>query len=255
MLKKVMKYEFRAMGRQFLPAYIAVIALAILNGLFLWAGDTSAPAAALARPGAVATSVLFGAFYGMVVFGTLVLTMVLIIRRFYVSLFKDEGYLTNTLPVSADTLIFGKLIAAVCWSIISIIVVSVSFLLVSMPWFVWQDLLDFFIWEHGLLWLASMFVSLVTGILAFYSALAIGQLAKRRKILLAIGAYMGISFVVSVISTVFMLNSGSWWNSIFFGIGGAWTNMMLFGMGFSLAQAVMHYMITRYILKNKLNLE
>ncbi|MCL2843240.1 MAG: hypothetical protein FWE28_07235 [Oscillospiraceae bacterium] len=259
MLRKIMKYEFLATGRLFLPAYIAVVALALFNGILQWAGGDSGLYSAFARADnwAIATNSLLMIVYFMVVFATAVLTTVLIIRRFYTSLFKDEGYLTNTLPVSVDKLLLGKLLPAICWSIISFIVVTISVLILVAQWIVWQDLLFFLDWElMDVLSLLSIVVSLVTGILAFYSALAIGQLAKRRKILLAIGAYIGIVFAVSLISTFLFFNTNtSLIDRFIFGTDQDIINTTLISIGFSLAQAVMHYVIARYILKNKLNLE
>ena len=269
MLRKVMKYEFLASGRQFLPAYIAVMGLGILNALLMWAGNDAAGNvySALYRPTgswAFAAGGLLMVFYYLIVFATAVLTVILIIRRFYMSLFKDEGYLTNTLPVSTDKLLLGKLLTAICWSIISTIVVTISFIIAmsvffTSPWFELRDLFFFFDWGWvDFLGLLSSLVSLITTILAFYSALSIGQLAKRRKILLAIGAFFGMSFAFTFINTILALNIG------FFNIGNFFfgtshhsnpTSAVVLSIGIALAQGAIHYVIARHILKNKLNLE
>ena len=60
-------------------------------------------------------SLLFFAFFTLMVFATIIVwgtiyiaTIVLIIRRFAKTVFGREGYLTNTLPVSAHQLILSN---------------------------------------------------------------------------------------------------------------------------------------------------
>ena len=52
-------------------------------------------------------------FATIIVWGTIyIATIVLIVRRFAKTVFGREGYLTNTLPVSAHQLILSKLLVA-----------------------------------------------------------------------------------------------------------------------------------------------
>jgi len=275
MLGKLMKYEFLATGRQILPAYMGVVLFAVLNRILLeigggfeqfWDGTvTTTPLA----------NIVFGFlifFYVMAIFAVGILTTILIIRRFYINLFKDEGYLANTLPVSVDTHIWGKLIPAACWNIASAIVILVS------VWIILGGVLGRFAIEFAearqyiwsalqaepltvILSLLIFIVSFLVVILAFYSALSIGQLAKRRKILLAIGAYFGMSFLFSIVSTIFQVTfvHNVAHDPFFYSTVGATTDngpvFLLISLGLVLLQGAIHYFITRYILKNKLNLE
>jgi len=265
MLGKVMKYEFLATARQFIPAYIAVMVLAIINGVLLWAGgDRGISQALVTGTGnwAVATNGLLMAFYILMIYSIAILTTVLIIRRFYVSMFKDEGYLTHTLPVSTDTLLFGKLLTAVCWSIISTVVVSISFLIFIGPWIseVWSDMIVLLSFDFGLsgllIGIPTMLAGVASSYLAFYSALSIGSLAKRRKISLAIGVYMGYGFIAWLVVFIFLLHAGpDVFDALFSHPDTVFDNLMLVMLGISLVYAAIHYFIARAILKNKLNLE
>ena len=271
MLRKLLKYEFLATGRQLLPAYAGVILFAVLSRISVeigggmdsfWQGIPEAP-----WIGVIFAIMML--FYVLSIFGVMALTVILIIRRFYTNLFKDEGYLTNTLPVSVDSLIWGKLIPAACWSVISGIVTILSFIIVfggtfaaygpdiDLGQYFWLDLLEA-IPTFGLLVLNGI-AALLAGILAFYSALSIGQLAKRHKILAAIGAYIGMSFVFSILFSTLGVGIGTQAAyGVFSTIGNEMSLIMLmYGimLGVNVIQGAVHYVITRSIMKNSLNLE
>jgi len=272
MLGRLMKYEFLATGRQIIPAYMGVVLFAVLNRILIEIGggaDQIWDGAGAAWAGVASGLLIF--FYALGVCTVGILTFVLIIRRFYINLFKDEGYLTNTLPVSVDTHIWGKLIPAACWSVASGLVIFVSLWIMLggllREFTLWQDVIRPTIQIEPLfaaLWLLSGIVGLLAATLAFYSALSIGQLAKRRKILLAIGAYFGMSFAFSIVTSFFSVIyfesfGGGAPALIGLGILGATANdeavFIVTAMGLSLLQGAIHYVITRQILKNKLNLE
>ncbi|MCL2827697.1 MAG: hypothetical protein FWD99_03060 [Oscillospiraceae bacterium] len=265
MLGRLMKYEFLATGRQILPAYIGVILFAVLNRILIEIGggmDTFWLDPRWEWMVIVVGFLIF--FYIMAIAAALVITIVLIIRRFYTNLFKDEGYLTNTLPVSVDVHIWGKLIPAACWMIASVIVVIVSviILLGGVIADYWPTEWPFeLVWTStatlaALLWLLSSTVGLLAGILAYYSALSIGQLAKRYKILLAIVVYYGINYAFAIIFViaifgVVIFSPEAWLEPEAFNV----LSIYAMVLGASLLQGAVHYFITRYILKNKLNLE
>ena len=279
MLGKLIKYEFLATGRQLLPAYAGVLLFAVLSRISLEImGGYVIFEQGLITPLA---GIIFGMlmlFYGLSIFAVVVLTIVLIVRRFYTNLFRDEGYLTNTLPVSVDGLIWGKLIPAASWSIVSILVTIASVAIVFggviaagiaafgpyVHWGAfWDDLFDAV--PMLLLTILSGIVALMAGILAFYSALSIGQLAKRHKILLAIGAFMGISFIFSILYSVISAGFAmQYYFAMQFDNYGfiaevSPRNVVALSYGLVLAmnlvQGAIHYVITRYIVKNRLNLE
>ena len=55
-----------------------------------------------------------------------VTTIVMIITQFYHSVLGDQGYLTNTLPVSVDTILCSKMLSATVWIILSGITAVIS---------------------------------------------------------------------------------------------------------------------------------
>jgi len=258
MLGKLLKYEFWAMARVMLPLYGGAILIALLMRLL-----------SLLEP-AGADAHMFGAAFGMLAFvyvmsilAVVVLTIVFIIHRFYSNLFKDQGYLTHTLPVSVDTLLWSKLISAFCWALVGIVVFVVSIMIIATGFL--HDLFFYdlrYFWEfipyyhmrgfEQLLSLLHSIIGLLAGILMFYAALSIGQLVKRAKILVAVLVYFGMSYALSIISSLvlFAMLSGDLtmtaWN---------FPAYFYFTVIFTLAQGVGFYFITRSILRYKLNLE
>ena len=278
MLGKLIKYEFLGTGRQLIPAYVGVLLFAVLSRISMEImGGYGIFEQGLTTPW---MGIVFGMlmlFYGLSIFAVVVLTIVLIIRRFYTNLFRDEGYLTNTLPVSVDGLIWGKLIPAVSWSIVSILVTLASVAIIFggliaaaidafgtyVNWDAfWNDL--FGAAPMLLLTILSGIVALMAGILSFYSALSIGQLAKRHKILLAIGAFMGMSFIFSTLYSILGASLAIQYFTMQFDNYGFIAEIsprsvvaVSYGLvlAINLSQGAVHYFITRYIMKNRLNLE
>ncbi len=64
--------------------------------------------------------------YVLLIVGIFVITLIVILQRFYKNLVKEEGYLMFTLPVKPWELITSKLIASVIWTFVSTIVVMIS---------------------------------------------------------------------------------------------------------------------------------
>ncbi|MEG1001036.1 MAG: ABC transporter permease, partial [Cellulosilyticaceae bacterium] len=112
MLGKLIKYEFKATGRTFLPLYGAILIVALVQRFF---GRSSQELfEELNRIGDFATIALVALFMALGV-----ITLVVTIQRFQKSLLSDEGYLMFTLPVKTRSLIASKMIVATTWVILS----------------------------------------------------------------------------------------------------------------------------------------
>ena len=111
MLSKLLKHEFRATGRVMLPIYAAVLALAVLANLSI---------RFIQNTGSAFLRILFGlliAAFVVSIIAAVIMTLVMMITRFYRNLLKDEGYLMHTLPVSVHGLVWSKLIVSFVWSL------------------------------------------------------------------------------------------------------------------------------------------
>ena len=115
MLGKLMKHEFRATARIMLPVMGAMAALALLANLSIrgLAGNLSDV------PMLKILFTLIIIFFGAAVVATVVMSLVIMVSRFYRNLLKDEGYLMFTLPVSVHELIWSKLIVSLVWFLVT----------------------------------------------------------------------------------------------------------------------------------------
>ena len=118
MLKKLLKYDLKAIGNSLFPIYGITLALAVLARIFIEIKDMSA-----------VFRLPMGLVTGMAVLLTIAVpfvTFIVGIDRFNKQLAKDEGYLTHTLPVKKHTIISSKLITQTLYEILAMIVLFIS---------------------------------------------------------------------------------------------------------------------------------
>jgi type IV secretory pathway VirB3-like protein len=92
MLGKLLKYEFKATSRIFLPMFGALLIVAAFSRLFM--------SLSFDVPSVIGVTVSV-----IMIIGIIVMTFLLTIQRFNKNLLGSEGYLMFTLPVSTDRLI------------------------------------------------------------------------------------------------------------------------------------------------------
>ena len=56
------------------------------------------------------------------IIAVMILTIALIISRYYKSMYSNEGYLGGTLPVSSNLMIFSKALVAFVWVVLSVLI-------------------------------------------------------------------------------------------------------------------------------------
>ena len=178
MLGKLLKYELKATSRVFIPLYIAILVVSIVNGLSL--------NLEILNIQGLATIVLMCLFISL-----FVITIVVTIQRFNKNLLKDEGYLMFTLPVSSKHLVLSKYLTSLIWTFLSFIVAFLSFTIIFMiPTYQYFDF-SYFINEFNLLFsnmlnlnilgqflkiILLMIISYTIFIFNVYLALSVGQL-------------------------------------------------------------------------------
>ena len=65
-------------------------------------------------------------FYVLAIAAGSIAVTVCVAVRYYKNVYTDEGYLTNTLPVTARQIVISKLSVGILWSIITGAVVCIS---------------------------------------------------------------------------------------------------------------------------------
>lgn len=211
MLSKLLKYELRASGRILLPVYALLLTSAGCCSLFykLAAGHPYRAGAASILMG------LLNVAFGIFVVATGVVTALLMIYRFYKNYMTDEGYLMFTLPVNRHQLIWAKLLSALIYTAASAVAVTLSILLVLLPIADWSGFwgnlrellssitksLHFGVSDPLLLlWIAVLAVLTVfSGLLMVYAAIALGHSFSNHKILLSVVFFIAFSLVMQAV--------------------------------------------------------
>ena len=208
MLGKLIKHEFRATGRLMAPLFGALVLLALVvraNDLvFQHVESYSAFLNIL--------NTLLIIAYVLALFGVMVFSTVLMIKRFHQNFLTDEGYLMFTLPTSVHSLLWSKLITAALFFIFTFLAEALSVAIV-----VWRgglaremftgfaDLfraMDSYYMANGLAFalemLALLFVSLLVTCLLFYAPMSIGYSFANHKGLLSVVFYFVIQAVLQI---------------------------------------------------------
>lgn len=289
MLKKLFKHDFRALSRTLFPLQIGILggglvatllsALSIRLSESSWAG---AHGSNLLKGLLMAVTVTSAVLIGVAIMASLIVTLIFICYHFYRSFLSDEGYLTFTLPVKTSDLLWSKLFAGMLWVLINGVVVMVALMIFAVFGTTTNTLINmevlnaFRTFFTELLPQAAQYVSMplmivetvVISILAlaaqllqvYFAIIVGGQVAKKHRILAAIGMYLLINMGVGIISSVFMslvtfgegamslaLNSaqevGTFMTTIF-----GWYGVLFAGL------SVLFFLISKSILKKNLNL-
>ena len=163
---------------------------------------------------------------GVAIMASALVTLLLICYHFYRSFLGDEGYLTFTLPVRTSDLIWSKLFTAMFWSLINGVVIVVTLLIFSVFGTTTNSIINAEVLSAikmfftDILPQAAEYVSIplvtaeivIIGILGlaaellqiFFAIVVGGQVAKKHRVLAAIGMYLLINMGVGIISTTFM---------------------------------------------------
>lgn len=269
MLGKLLKYEIKATARLFLPLYLTILIVAVLNMLFLAvpdAGEKSLPFSNIA----IVISMIV---YVTLIVGLVLMTLIVLVQRFYKNLLGDEGYLMFTLPVPSWSHILSKLTVSMLWTVVSGIIAIFSVLLISANNISIQEL------YNGLSMVLSQFrqyfgaygylvgfeavllglLTLASTILTIYAAIALGHLFSKYKILASFGMYIVLKTASQILMTLF---ASIFFNGFAYRLGSSFmpntlqiNNLLLVSIVYSALIAAGYFVLTNYILKKKLNLE
>lgn len=273
MVKTLFKHEFKAWLRVVPLFWLAMLGVAVAGRIVQFFETDS-----------IYYKLIFGSAmlaYGAAAFVVLLTPTVFGVYRFYRNLFTGEGYLSFTLPVTPAQHLWVKVITAVCFDVLSLVVLRLSGMvlicgeLLVEVWkaagYLWKqiatnipkDLAGHLI-GYAFEYLVIILAGLLGGHLMYQSCICIGQLARKNRVLLAVGVYFGYQLVVWIISTVL---------SVVFtvlSVAGAFEKLLElvakhpFASGhvlfsglavFTLALAALFWWISHRIMSKRLNLE
>lgn len=261
MLNKLLKHEFKATARLLLPLYLVLIVLTLLGKLVLYLDVFEGVL------NIIPATITFA--YVIAIIATVALTFIITIQRFYKNLMTDEGYLMFTLPVKAPALINSKLIVSLIWSVINIAAVIVSIIIIVSGTVPLSDILksingiftgiteQFGSLNYLLIieFIIMILIGIVFTILLIYLSLAIGQLFNTHKIIGSIAAYIGINFVIQIVTTIGTIFIGFLFNDSIFNTSSVPKLVFPIFILYYLVLAVIFYIATNIIFSKKLNLE
>ena len=285
MFIKGLKYEFRAVARIVMPMLIVLLAVAFLmSASFVLDGRVFHFSAALTETGTTEARELIAGLFMMLemmlgmglyflIIAISIAVFALLVYRFYVSFFTDEGYLTFTLPLTIKQHLWIKLVSMLIWNILSIVAAGLAVLMIligaeigyggvlpsaSQIFDAYAQMFSMIGSEFGMNLLHTLLVILnllaVTALqsVLIYFSIALGcMLVKKHRLIASIVTIFivdGIlSTVVSVVSFIMVFVS--------FAPASLFLILLIFTLLVTVAAMIGTYFGTIYILERKLNLD
>ena len=270
MVKKLFKHEFLSYARAMGIVYGILLTMAAATRiLHLFESDTDVYHIILSFSNLT---------YIVSAAATIGFAFVMGIVRFYKNMFSAEGYLTHTLPVTADQHILVKTVTAVSVNWLSAIVVLLS-VLIAVPYETIKEVAQdiFYIFDQLLpqdriqvVWAGlEYFILLVlfsfSTIMLYFACISLGQLSKKNRILAAVAVYFAyyiLTQIVSTIITIFLTTLASLTVEMYEVLYWVTTHpteffhtVMWCVIIFQLLFTAAEYFVIRWVLTKKLNLE
>lgn len=278
MLGKLFKYELKATGRMILPFYAGLLGMTLLFRIF---SAIRMPVGRFRNLYEIFT-VLATAIFIILILSTFFVCFIVMLTRFYKNIYGDEGYLMNTLPVSAAQNIWAKVFCSVIWYLASFVVCGLTGFIFFFGGYLseivngfgtfWRTLIYDVLPQvtmYGTVSAAGIFIeiaimmilSLFSAPLMMYLCISIGQKMPRHKILGAFGAYLAITFALQTVTSLVgvllgMANLPGWVDTF---VNNQPTTFMMLLLGgtlvLQLVLAGISFFVTNHLLGKQLNLE
>lgn len=289
MLRQLLKYEFKATKRLYFGLYLALALLSVVLGVTFRQEHALAHSTSFQN-----LEVILMIVYVSVILAIAVLCFVNTIQRFYQNLLGREGYLMHTLPVNENQLILSKLLTSMVWVLCSglvgivciTVMVSIGVLdaevLGTENWDRWMQLWGMLYGELGAkFWLVTFWTILInlarlaSLILCVYAACMIAHQFPKHVMVAGILAFIGLNIVETQLDKLLGTNDVSMImdvtyrvvdvnvTGVTYGMTPMQTMTTAFGAGsgylfcfvVTSAFAAAYFFLTRWLMKNKLNLE
>lgn len=286
MLKQLLKYEFKATKSLYFGLYLALALLSVVLGVTFRQEHALAHSTSFQN-----LEVILMIVYVSVILAIAVLCFVNTIQRFYQNLLGREGYLMHTLPVTETQLILSKLITSMVWVLCSGLVGIVCITVMvavgvfdpetfgMVDWESWKQLWGMLYGELGArFWLVTFWTILINLarladlILCVYAACMIAHPFRKHVVILA---FIGLNIVENQIDKLLGTNHVNLFmdityrvadvnvTGVSYGVTPMQTMTTAFGAGsgylfcfvVTSAFAAAYFFLTRWLMKNKLNLE
>lgn len=210
MLGKLLKHEFKATWKLQCTLYLALIAISIVSSLF---GNI--------KPNNVVGQTFQGLLFAIFFLYMIVMIVAanfILLARFHNHMLQDQGYLAHTLPVPTWQHIVVKVIADVFWNICMMISVTVSLFIFALNKGILSSgefktmliqVRDFIAQYPSLgklifvVCIAFLF-QMINNYLLFFSAMSLGQLFNKHKVIGAIFFFFIVNSITSFVSNLLL---------------------------------------------------
>lgn len=271
MVKKLIKHDILFYLKSLLPAELLLLGMAVLVRVVQFFETDTYQYDIVAG-----SSIIIYVIAALVCF---VMTFTTSVTRFYKNLYTAEGYLTLTLPASHTAHIFSKLITATAATFISLVVISASVLIATFgelsneilkaAAYIFKKVFDE-VGFHGVIYIVEMIilsvVSTASGFLLYYTCITVGQIFKKNRVAAAFGVYFAYYTFNQILGTVFLMIAEMFDEELeklmehvvkfVYAHPHAAVHIFLCGMiVLTVAVSAIYFLINRYIMKNRLNLE
>jgi len=273
MFGKLLKYELRSVMKDFLFIWIGILVLSTVNAFTMGLGnDPDVDGFKAFLLVALPLMVLFALYVA-----AFVVALLYVIQRFYRGLLGNEGYLMFTLPVTPTQLLAAKALTALILEVVSVLVALIGgaiILVVQIPPDTWGFTLGD-VWQEvrqligndpmyillGVEFLLLMLLSACQANLHLYAGMSLGHLAKKNRAVWSAVAVVGLNMALSTLSAI----AGRLLGGLSLTIDLSQLQELsavdgicaVLGVAclYSAAICVLWFFLSRYILKNHLNLE
>ena len=272
MLKQLLKYEFKATKRLYFGLYLALALLSVVLGVTFRQEHALAHSTSFQN-----LEVILMIVYVSVILAIAVLCFVNTIQRFYQNLLGREGYLMHTLPVTETQLVGSKLISSAVWLLASAVVGVISLVVMfcvgadftelnfSNLWDDWAALRTSFEGDllAILLWTALLcYARMLCTMLCIYAACMVGHLFRAHNGVASVGAFFLMSWGQGRVEN--LLNAGGFVRILMGSAGDTivseaanHSTLIFFAASFAITAVfgAVYFILTCWLMKNKLNLE
>ncbi len=209
MVKKLIKYDFKAFAKVMLPIYIVLLGIAALYRI-VSIFESNSVFYSIFNVSAVTILIISAS-------ACVLITFIISIVRFYKNLFTAEGYLSFTLPVTPTAHIVSKLTVSLIFDVLTILTVAAAGIIatagelfieiVKAGLFLVKRLFGSIGVQSPIYVIELILLSIVAAAAAHlltYMCVSVGQLAKKHKVLAALGIYFGIYVAKQIVATLFL---------------------------------------------------
>lgn len=284
MIFKLFKYDCRGVGKKLLPLYILTLAFAFLtrfslSGLF----NRFQSLEYNSQYEMSISDIIFNTFASLTIAISWILIMAVFFVTFFIivikygrSIFGEEGYLTNTLPITSSQIIITKVLNYYLWNFVATLVVILALIIMylhtEMIPFTFREAWDATVRVYRMippevlsrgyfllfLFAVLMIISPIVSILQVYFSIGIGSQFKN-KFIMSIVAYFGVSFVVGQITnipmSIYFVAMGERMESSNEQVLSAMIVVALLSLAAVLISGIVYFFGTKYFMDKKLNLE